>query len=701
MKSITLDKFDIGIDHRKGASVSDPSRMRVLRNAYVTIGKVLRKRPGIELVETFTGSEAGTVGLVAGNGKLNTFIEGVAAGHANTLFKMNRVAHPTTVQDVTAVDVGDVFDGNLYLSAVYPDGSRHHHYLDIDDETEYASRSWQVGEYARGSASDTNGLRMRCSVATPAVALASPFSSVAGNTLLTTAAAHTLSVGDIAVIYGVVGGTFISHDIDEIPAGQTCQIILDPTVTHTYVAGDYVLIAGVTDGAYSVEINAVHEILSVGDDSLEIDVEVYEAGSTGRVGVVTINGEHEVLTVPSTTTFTIAAECTVAATAGNVRKTSGTEPTWPSLVGNTTLCGDGVTEFTAESTYISDPDCPNSKSFTKAASKIWATDDNVIRACSVARPRIWNATLRNNPGVILPVSSHARGSSNTTAVAQYDGRLSVFFADSVQFWDVDPDPSKDAYYKSVEGVGTEFPLTPKEFAGDVVFLAASGIRSVTTLQYGNQNLAENDIGSAIDELVKPQTSLLIDPVSEFYTRAGQYWCLMKEVPEQPVWAFTFSRTQKISAWAEYRFIKSDGADGTVPLDIDAVAVVGSDLYLRSGESIYKVNSNDSVFDDNGVDYEMRIEFPFLDFKAPGSTKYIASMDVVFQGSCDVQFKFDPNDESFITDKIRLTGDTRQKASIPLEITAASIAPVFTDTSGNDVQIEAITFYYEDLGPISG
>jgi hypothetical protein len=125
------------------------------------------------------------------------------------------------------------------------------------------------------------------------------------------------------------------------------------------------------------------------------------------------------------------------------------------------------------------------------------------------------------------------------------------------------------------------------------------------------------------------------------------------------------------------------------------------LYLRSGEEVYKVDSDDTVFDDNGVDYEMRIEFPYLDFKAPADLKYIASMDVVLQGSCDVQFRFDPNNPAFITDKIRITGDTRQKASIPLEITAASIAPVFTDTSGNDVQIEAITFHFENLGPISG
>jgi len=167
MKSITFDKFDIGLDLRKGASVSDASRMRVLQNAYVTIGKVLRKRPGISLVETFTGSEAGTKGLVSGNGKLNTFVEGPPAGHANALFKMNRLAHPTLSQDINDIDLGDIFGGFLYVSALYADSSRYHHYLDTEGDPPYESKAYIAGEYVSGVARpalemhDRNSYRIR------------------------------------------------------------------------------------------------------------------------------------------------------------------------------------------------------------------------------------------------------------------------------------------------------------------------------------------------------------------------------------------------------------------------------------------------------------------------------------------------------------------------------------------------------------
>lgn len=698
MKAITFDKFDIGLDLRKGASVSDASRMRVLRNAYVTIGKVLRKRPGLQLIETFTGAETGTVGLVAGNGKLNTFIETVPAGHLNALFKMNRLAHPVSAEPVTSIDTGDIFDGYLYVCASYQSGDRYHHYLDTEEDQAYQSKPYEVGEYVKGNANSSWGLRQKVTTGTPLVNITN--TTAVSNTVIS-AVGHTLVAGDIAYIRSCTTGVFAQTAINKIRIGVNA--IVEAT-GHGYVAGDTVKISGVTDGEFVGEINDYHVISSVSANKFNIPLQCTTQANTGVIGETEINGDWVVLATPAPTanSFAIAQRCTTPATDGTVSVKSATEPAvWGSTVGATCQDSAARVTFTAESTYIADPACPHTKSFTTAASKVWAIDDDVVRGSSVSRPRIWDATLTTLPGVILPVSSHARGSSDTTAIAQYDGRLAVFFSDSVQFWDVDPNPALDQYYKTVDGVGCSFPQTCREFAGDVMFLASSGIRSVTTLQYGNQNLAESDVGSAIDDVVKPQVSSVIDPFSEFFTSMGQYWCVMKEIADQPVWAFTFSRTQKISAWAEYKFIQSDGAGGTTSLNITDAAVVGGHMYLRSGESVYKVDDTDTNFSDNGIDFEMMIEFPFLDFGKPGELKYIASMDVVFQGSCDVQFKFDPNNPALITDKIRLTGDTRQKASIPLEITSPSIAPVFSDTSDQDVQIEAITFYFENLGPISG
>lgn len=129
MKSITFSQFEFGLDLRKGASTSDANRLRVLKNAYVTEGKTIRKRPGTTKIATL---ETGTTGLFAGNGKLNTFYGGTGTiTHANTLFQSYNTRSPTTAGlALTKVHYGDVFNGFMYASVEYTTGEIRHHYLD-------------------------------------------------------------------------------------------------------------------------------------------------------------------------------------------------------------------------------------------------------------------------------------------------------------------------------------------------------------------------------------------------------------------------------------------------------------------------------------------------------------------------------------------------------------------------------------------
>ncbi len=159
-QSITFDKFDFGLDLRKGLSTSDANRLRMLKNAHATEGKTIRKRPGLTKIATL---EAGTTGLFAGNGKLNTFYGGTGTiTHANTLFKSNNVRSPTTAAlALSAVHYADVFNGYVYAAVEYVGGEKRHHYLDgaapgathIADAncpntaqvTKISSKIWSVG----------------------------------------------------------------------------------------------------------------------------------------------------------------------------------------------------------------------------------------------------------------------------------------------------------------------------------------------------------------------------------------------------------------------------------------------------------------------------------------------------------------------------------------------------------------------------
>ena len=695
MATITFDNWSEGLDLRRGSSVSDPNKMRVLTNAYVTPGKVLRKRPGLELVANLAGT--GLEGLFAGNGKLNVFRTGVdTSGFTDPLFEIHRIPEQSTSGEGTidSINQADVFGGYIYVSATYVSGDTYHHWQDESHVIEYSSdRAYLLGDLLKGFANEDWGLVHRCIVPSATVGITG--NTAASNTVLTTASAHGLAVSNIVRIDGctAVGPTnLVTVAIRSIDIGS--HAVIRTVAAHGYSVGNVVKISGVVDGIFEKDINGEHFVTSV-INALIFTVPVrcsqVSIPTAGLVGVDNLNQDFTVLSVPTPTTFQIGVQALVGViTDGTVYVPAGTEPRWdPTINTVSTLAGDGLTQFRSESRSITDPDCPHSESFTSAAEKIWAIDGPVIRGSAISNARVWDATLETLPGVILPVDTHATGSSVTRAVSQYNGRLTVFFEDSVQFWDVDPNPALDKFYKAVDGVGTSKHRTPKEFSGDIIFLAESGFRTVTTLKDTNENFAESDVGSAIDSLVVPNDS--DNPVSEFYSRRGQYWCSMPESSKAPVWAYTFSRTQKISAWAQYDF----------PFAVEYMAVLGSDIYIRplNGYAIYKVNNDDTVFWDSGTNFEMRIEMPYLDFKKPGSTKYISSMDIVLQGTCEVAFRFDPNDPSLITDPITITGDTRPYQSIPLEITTAGIAPVFTSTSNKDVQIESVTFHFEDLGNV--
>ena len=88
MARITFDRFDLGIDLRKGQAVSDANRLREMKNAYVTTGLAAQKRPGLVKVADL---EPGTRGLFAAFGKLHTFHGEGAVAHANPLFQSNKV----------------------------------------------------------------------------------------------------------------------------------------------------------------------------------------------------------------------------------------------------------------------------------------------------------------------------------------------------------------------------------------------------------------------------------------------------------------------------------------------------------------------------------------------------------------------------------------------------------------------------------
>lgn len=89
MASIVYDRFDGGIDRSRPANIQSANRFRELRNAYVTPGKTVRKRPGARYRWSWG---TGVKGLFSGVGHLTGFY---GSGNAN----ISPVTHGAFTQD--------------------------------------------------------------------------------------------------------------------------------------------------------------------------------------------------------------------------------------------------------------------------------------------------------------------------------------------------------------------------------------------------------------------------------------------------------------------------------------------------------------------------------------------------------------------------------------------------------------------------
>lgn len=272
------------------------------------------------------------------------------------------------------------------------------------------------------------------------------------------------------------------------------------------------------------------------------------------------------------------------------------------------------------------------------------------------------------------------GANQATALGFYTNRLVVFFSDSSQVWQVDVDPAKHAFLQAVD-VGSILPYSHSNMSGDVFFLSPAGVRTITR-QDVTTNLIDADVGSPIDrELIKNTFINTANAKAQYYRGGGQYWLYSgtKAV------VYTFSRTSGVSAWSLYEF----------PYSIDYMDELNAELYIRSGNNVYKLDRN--VYTDDGVPFEVNIELAYLDFKAPGVMKHILAMDTVVTGSCEISHRYDPRDTSLVTNPpVTIVGDSRPGYLIPVELCPVSLAPVIRNYDDQDFELHQITYYYEIL-----
>ena len=377
---------------------------------------------------------------------------------------------------------------------------------------------------------------------------------------------------------------------------------------------------------------------------------------------------------------TVANGFRYEATAGGGGTTGGSEPTWPTTV-NATVVDNAIT-WTCRTFAVTDTNCPHTKQVAKQAQKIFAASGDDVRYCKTGDPRDW--TTSSDAGFI-PTGKEAKGSQTVTAIGPFQkSGLWVAFSDNCQVWTVDSDPSNMAIVDAIEGIGTIFHRAAAPVSGDLFFPAQNGFRSVSLVAV-TDNLQDRDVGSPIDDLVQPDLESTDDPQSLYYPKLGQWWCINGTT----VWAYSFSRTVKLSAWSQYE----------LPFTIDDACVLNQDLYVRTGNDVYKFSA--SVYKDGTSSIPLVDVIMFYqDGRKPGVLKQFTGQDIIGTGNWTVSHKFfSESGTELESDGYELPAISEPGAMNPVELLATRIAPHLQHQKDEAAELSMLSLFYESLGPM--
>lgn len=704
---IHFDQWELGIDLRKDESISDANRLVDCLNAYVTTGWAIKPRPGLTEVGTLT---SGTVGLMAFNGKLQTFSDSeVTHEHLSDGTPVNDNEVPNASYDIISDDFTANNGWSLGSGCSITVGV-----MDWDGSQTGESESYRNCHLK-------NGVSYAVSfdtVGRTAGSITVYLGDQAGSTVSTnTTTTETITMdGDTGRIRFVADSSW-DGNIDNLTIGSVGSEVYNDSFNSSpngwTFEGDFDIAGGELrmNGSNTAGDRAYKDISLVNGSSYEIEFTV-ESYVSGGVYVQLGTNTGTTRTANGTYVETIAMDeadglIEIVASANNsdlelsniiVRESTG--------VGNIEsipfadvfngaiyvavkydnndvkhhyLSGD---KDATTGYIITDENCPHSKANLISASSVWSTDYDVVRYCATDDPTDW--TTASDAG-FLPTGTRAPGSEQAVALGDFQGQLVVFAVDAIQLWNIDPDPSTISIDRIIGNVGSRFPRSVQAVAGDLYFLTDVGYRSIAYQKY-TENVEDVDIGTPIDDLVRPDIPAASEGISEaphgvFYSGGGQYWGFL----DDQVYVYTFSRTSKIAAWTRYE----------LPVTVDYAANLGNTLYLRSGDTVYKLDT--TATDDDGTDFTVEVKMAFQSFQKPGVNKQIFGFDAVVEGSADISHRHDPNNPTVETDAITVSGDTRVGMIYPVNLVTTEIAPVIRNSSGTLERFNAISYLYNLIG----
>lgn len=269
-----------------------------------------------------------------------------------------------------------------------------------------------------------------------------------------------------------------------------------------------------------------------------------------------------------------------------IMKSGSIEPVWPTTVGN--AVADGTMSWVCADRRITDPKCPQSKIVAIAASKIFAGDKDIIAFSATANPLDWSS---ENDAGFLPFGLQTYGAEPVAALGLYRSNLLAFNGAGYQMWQVDEDPANMAFLDA-SPVGSTYLHAGQPAVNDFIFLTVRGIRSIG-IAGASTNLQAGMFGKQIDPLILERIRAGKTPRGLYYPGSGQYWLFFGN----EAFVLTMNGGPKDMSWSRYLF--SPVADlsynpGAVAALMAYWTIQDELLYLRMSDLVIRVDESWNV-----------------------------------------------------------------------------------------------------------
>jgi Concanavalin A-like lectin/glucanases superfamily/Carbohydrate binding domain len=208
-----------------------------------------------------------------------------------------------------------------------------------------------------------------------------------------------------------------------------------------------------------------------------------------------------------------------------IMQSGASEPTWPTVVPiavhdtSTFIDSNGVhvdtsISWIASSRRITDVKNPNTIAVALNSSHVFAIDADIVPFSAAVDPTDWSSA--NNAGY-LPTGLNNYGDNPAAVLALYRSNLMAFNAGGYQMWQTDPDPANMALLDA-QPVGSIYTRAAQSVANDLLFLTEVGVRNLATVG-ATANMQVGSSGQPIDPLVKAQlpTATNVVPGDPFFS----------------------------------------------------------------------------------------------------------------------------------------------------------------------------------------